>query len=359
MIRKQEFDVDNWTCDDVFRWAVEVVKIDEKHAQKLKDQEIKGSSLLRMDKLDFERYHIPGGPSADLYSGILQIVEGQKKEKILQYGRDVIQKQKEEHRANEVRYRELAKLCSEFINDPSSFETKFVDFPLLLSKPKQFPATGGKLILQKETVSFFVRLYDAWVKGLNSTDRHGWYFTGPNGVGKSVALYCLVCMARASGFLVVYVPNCDTWCSYGTELESYLWLLQEITSGLIDFLDTPTTTTINKTTWGELLTEAWSSKDDLVNLKKIIGYLMEEIISHTDHPVIFCFDEINALYSNKIWTNDVAYQSPLFRIACNINVTPFKRGFKLLSGTGHEQFFLKADPGTITDYSSHLYLILT
>jgi len=71
---------------------------------------------------------------------------------------------------------------------------------------------------------------------------------------------------------------------------------------------------------------------------------------------MFCFDEINALYLKEVswWGDSPAYQIGFFTTACNLSVTPFRNGFKLLSGTGHEQFFLKAQPGTNVGRVLHL-----
>jgi hypothetical protein len=37
------------------------------------------------------------------------------------------------------------------------------------------------------------------------------YLADPNGVGKSIIVYTLACLAKANGWIVLYVPDCDEW----------------------------------------------------------------------------------------------------------------------------------------------------
>ena len=59
-----------WSVDDVVYWAINVVKIDEKHAKKLAMQEIKGTSLSEMTEEKFMADGIPRGPAAELIKEI-------------------------------------------------------------------------------------------------------------------------------------------------------------------------------------------------------------------------------------------------------------------------------------------------
>ncbi len=61
-------DPKKWTIDQVCEWASTV--IESEHAQKLKPQEIDGSSLFLMTKLGFESCGIPGGPATNLMNAI-------------------------------------------------------------------------------------------------------------------------------------------------------------------------------------------------------------------------------------------------------------------------------------------------
>lgn len=65
--------VAEWSMDDVISWALQVVKLERRHAEKLREQEIKGPSLLEMSRVDLERYGIPGGPAAELMKAIREL----------------------------------------------------------------------------------------------------------------------------------------------------------------------------------------------------------------------------------------------------------------------------------------------
>ena len=58
----------------------------------------------------------------------------------------------------------------------------------------------------------------------------GRVLAGPHGVGKSAALYLLVCAAFARGWYVVYVPTCGGWVGSGAPQLHFLeqmWLLNK------------------------------------------------------------------------------------------------------------------------------------
>jgi len=61
-------DPKTWTIDEVYKWAANIIK--PGHAQKLKTQEIDGSSLLEMTKLDLDRCGLPVGPATNLIQEI-------------------------------------------------------------------------------------------------------------------------------------------------------------------------------------------------------------------------------------------------------------------------------------------------
>jgi len=55
-----------WAIDQVYQWAVNIVKVDPEDAQKLKSQKITGHSLSEMTYEKFVSYGIPGGPASSL-----------------------------------------------------------------------------------------------------------------------------------------------------------------------------------------------------------------------------------------------------------------------------------------------------
>jgi len=66
-------DPKSWTTDHVYRWAVEIIKVDPEDAQKLKPQKITGASLHLMTEERLRSYGIPGGPAALLSEAVLQL----------------------------------------------------------------------------------------------------------------------------------------------------------------------------------------------------------------------------------------------------------------------------------------------
>jgi hypothetical protein len=62
----------DWTIDQVYQWAIDVVGISKKTAQILRDNEVDGSTLLTLTKEELlkEPYKMPGGPATKLASAI-------------------------------------------------------------------------------------------------------------------------------------------------------------------------------------------------------------------------------------------------------------------------------------------------
>ena len=60
--------VSDWTIAHVLEWARKIVA--EKHALKLKEQEVDGSALLLLTKEDLMKAGIPLGPAANLAAAI-------------------------------------------------------------------------------------------------------------------------------------------------------------------------------------------------------------------------------------------------------------------------------------------------
>jgi len=67
-------DPQSWTIDQVYQWAVDIVKLDPEDAQKLKIQKITGKSLHGMTREALERYGIPGGPAFILSEAIRKLL---------------------------------------------------------------------------------------------------------------------------------------------------------------------------------------------------------------------------------------------------------------------------------------------
>ena len=59
-----------WSIAAVRKWAVDVVGIDKKHADKLVAEEINGKSLAAMTEEKFKSCGIPIGPASELFEGV-------------------------------------------------------------------------------------------------------------------------------------------------------------------------------------------------------------------------------------------------------------------------------------------------
>ncbi|XP_037239960.1 sterile alpha motif domain-containing protein 9-like [Falco rusticolus] len=58
--------IEEWTKEEVKQWAIEVVKIDQKYAEVLFNQDVTGSTLKLVSKADFVEMGIPHGPALQI-----------------------------------------------------------------------------------------------------------------------------------------------------------------------------------------------------------------------------------------------------------------------------------------------------
>lgn len=84
------------------------------------------------------------------------------------------------------------------------------------------------------------------------------------------------------------------------------------------------------------------------NLERILSDLIAELCTQTKLPLLLVFDEVNALFSETLsWLNgQLAKTGPFFaNLAAAINKLTMRRGWKVLSGTVHEQFLAELPDG--------------
>jgi len=67
-------DPKTWTIDQVYQWAVGIVKVKPEHAQKLKDEEITGAYLQLMTEERLKSCGIPVGPAAGLSEAVRKLL---------------------------------------------------------------------------------------------------------------------------------------------------------------------------------------------------------------------------------------------------------------------------------------------
>ena len=171
------------------------------------------------------------------------------------------------------------------------------------------------------------------------------YLAGPNGVGKSVIIYTLTCLAKAHDWIVLYVPNCDEWATLPSEEGALAYLLHKFAIALAPHYNQPvyTSTKLGRT-WGEILKRGMSGSGDK---DRTLSILLDELSRQKDHPLLLVFDEVNALFTQKLpWGNRLAKEGPYFsHLAATINRFTMQRGWKVISGTGHEQFLAELPSG--------------
>ncbi len=94
---------------------------------------------------------------------------------------------------------------------------QFVSLPELSHKPAYFEARDRFVV--RDCVLQLFRGIEEWNQ--QSTEQSGSYIAGPEGVGKSTALYFLSCIAMALHWYVIYLPRCDEWIAMScTELNT-------------------------------------------------------------------------------------------------------------------------------------------
>lgn len=196
---------------------------------------------------------------------------------------------------------------------------------------------------------------------------YGKYLAGPNGIGKSVSLYTLACLAKAKKWIVVYIPQCDEWIARSdTQKNIYEYFLHHFALAIAtnNFYNNKTTASNLEmcSTWGDLVLYGTT-----VNALEAVTAITAELCACTDHPVLLVFDEVNALYEMAVsWRDKLAYEvAPFTYMAATLNRLTMKRGWKVITGvyftntrifsyfcalgTGHERFINAAPAGLLTD----------
>jgi len=115
---------------------------------------------------------------------------------------------------------------------------KSLKFPPLPTLPKDCPDPRlSDFMCHPFLLNLFDELNEMWNTNWNKSMKYGDYLAGPNGIGKSILLYQITCLARAMGFIVVYSPDCDIWAAKSEELNQleHIWLA--FLRGLLDDLD--------------------------------------------------------------------------------------------------------------------------
>jgi hypothetical protein len=209
-----------------------------------------------------------------------------------------------------------------------------------------------KFMLRKTPYDYFQEL-EYWNRDL-LVNKGGMYLAGPNGVGKSIIVYTLACLAKAKDWIVLYVPDCDEWSALPSKDAALKYLLNKFALALVPFYShvvaDPSNQRLGKT-WGDLIALGLTT-----HTEEVLTDLVSELSNQTDHPLLLIFDEVNALFTRHLpWSRkSLAKDGPFFSyLGASINRLKMNRGWKVISGTGHERF-LAALPSGYTNSVRYL-----
>lgn len=237
------------------------------------------------------------------------------------------------------------------------FQLKLGNLPNLLTYPKALPYPHKTLFLLRDYPLVLFKQLEQWsnAKQVAGDPRKGFYLAGPNGVGKSVIIYTLACLAKAHNWIVLYIPRCDEWAAKNTSRESKDYLLHAFAAALVQYYDNAAyTATDAYKTWGEQLLFGLSTSE--ADKDTVLSDIIDGVCNQDTIPVLFLFDEVNFLFTDPLpWSlPHLAKNGPYFaNLAASISRLHMKRGWKVLSGTGHQQF-LKEVPSGLTDAVRYL-----
>jgi hypothetical protein len=254
-----------------------------------------------------------------------------------------------------TKFSDLAVLFETYYKNPEAKLPEFISLPSLSQFPKPFywRDLSNDYLVRKSVLQLFSEFWD-WFKEKRNNE-YGQYFAGPEGIGKSVAVYFCACLAYSLGWVVVYFANCEgntmslellilEWIDSGSsgqseelcEIFRLQYAVRVFENSLVNHYNQATNQLITSpyygNTWGELISYG-KKATSLSELQAIVGYLFNEIYEHQEHPVPLIADEVNAIYAKNM--QDVRP----YTICAKINGKRFNNGYKLLSGTGIILYF--------------------
>ena len=96
------------------------------------------------------------------------------------------------------------------MSNPDADLPEFFSLPDLGHYPKLFQLKSNEDYLVRKSVLHLFSEFEQWFQCKEPrSPEYGLYFAGPEGVGKSVAVYFCACLAYSLGWTVVYFPNCE------------------------------------------------------------------------------------------------------------------------------------------------------
>jgi hypothetical protein len=127
-----------------------------------------------------------------------------------------------------VPFTTLGQKYEQWKNNQGSFQPEFIQLSDLGSYPKDFPDPSKPFLLKEEQLKIFSIFddFDSELQNPKGDKSYGWYLTGPYGVGKSVVLYTVACIAIAKKWIVIYMPRCDEWATIANKRAQLRYILE-------------------------------------------------------------------------------------------------------------------------------------
>ena len=184
---------------------------------------------------------------------------------------------------------------------------KYFDVPSL-GAVGHFPALGdggqrfdlnNNFVTRQVMADLAERALQPWTKGRAVTLGDHIGVDGPSGVGKTVAVYYLVCRLRQKGIFTLYIPNCDRLKDAGKQcvFEATILAVASI-PGMMDTLCSETCAFCPEITWRDLL-----EKGDYDLLQSVL---------QSCNSVVIVLDR-----QNKAWADRASLRVPQMFYMCD------------------------------------------
>jgi hypothetical protein len=177
------------------------------------------------------------------------------------------------------------------------------------------------------------------VKGKRS--QAGCILSGPNGIGKTVQSYLMVCAAYVNKAIVIYVPLARAWVATNNEMKIYQSFLERfllLNADLAAELPCRKQSIVHDNLFQ--LARAGFESDDLAKCQNACEELMEELSRVIKYPVLYAIDE-----HNEIWKANKQNHFFIGNFTVSTGLCAGYRTFLLISGSAHSIFLNSLQPG--------------
>jgi len=186
---------------------------------------------------------------------------------------------------------------------------------------------------------------------------------GPGGIGKSYFCYFLAAMAHASGWLVIYIPDCGEWVEVGRTVDKqatyFLSKFAALNERLLRNLEEnqytmPVSRMRPQPKMSEVLVQPLEGKAGAYETQMDIE---AQLKSWTATPVLFILDQHNALWSPRALESRDDNVRNYFGRYTNLTTVSGPRVTIVFSGSRHSKFL--ASTRSISEYVIECYPLST